>query len=551
MYFRTSIFRNAALLSLSCIFSLSAYSQENAPANDYGQVHGNFQLDATYLPKADSVINFVTIPAEKALMNGFGNVTYTKGNFRAGARYEAYLDPLPGFDARYKGQGIPFRYAGYTVDNIDVTLGSFYEQFGNGLIFRSYEERALGFDNAMDGIRVKYNPYKGIYTKGFFAKQRQFFTTGAGLVRGFDGEVAINELIDSLLNEMKITVGGSFVSRYQADTDPDLVLPENVGSWAARFNVSKGKIAITGEYAYKINDPSLVNGMIYKPGEAAFLMGSYSQKGLGFSLAAKRIDNMNFRSDRNAQGNALTLNYLPALTKQHTYLLATFYPYATQPNGEEAAQAELVYTLKKGTALGGEYGTTMILNASAANSLDTNQVSDPYIGYSSDYGKVGSTNYFRDINVELSRKFTKKIKMNFLYAYQEYNKDVIQGQKGYGIIYSNILVADITYKFTSSAALRTELQHLSTKQDKGAWAAALMEFTVAPHWFVTALDMYNYGDPHKDKVHYYFATVGYVKNASRVSIGYGRQREGIYCVGGICRNVPATSGWTLSISTSF
>jgi hypothetical protein len=550
MIFRTSSKKNAAIVLLGCIFSLTTVAQENQPAPDYGQVHGNFQLDAAYLPKPDSAIHFVTIPAEKVLMNGFGNITYTKGNFRAGARYEAYLDPLPGFDARYKGQGIPFRYAGYTVDNLDITLGSFYEQFGNGLIFRSYEERALGFDNAMDGIRVKYNPYKGIYTKGFFAKQRQFFTTGAGLVRGFDGEIAINELCDSLWNDLKLTVGGSFVSRYQADTDPDLKLPENVGAWAGRFNATKGKVTVTGEYAYKINDPSLVNGMIYKPGDALFLMGSYSQKGLGFSLAAKRIDNMNFRSDRNAQGNALTLNYLPALTRQHTYLLATFYPYATQPNGEEAAQAELVYSFAKGTVLGGQYGTTMIVNASAANSLDTNQLSDPYIGYSSDYGKIGPVNYFRDVNIEISKKFSKKIKSTFLYAYQEYNKDVIQGMKGYGIIYSNIIVADITYKFTSSTALRTELQHLSTKQDKKSWAAALMEFTVAPHWFIVALDMYNYGNP-TEKVHYYFGSVGYVKNANRVSLGYGRQREGIYCVGGICRNVPATSGWTVTVSTSF
>jgi hypothetical protein len=57
---------------------------------------------------------------------------------------------------------------------------------------------------------------------------------------------------------------------------------------------------------------------------------------------------MNFRSDRTAQNNDLLINYLPALTRQHTYnLAATIYPYATQPNGEMAYQGDITYTLKK------------------------------------------------------------------------------------------------------------------------------------------------------------------------------------------------------------
>jgi len=47
-----------------------------------------------------------------------------------------------------------------------VTVGNYYEQFGSGMIFRSYEERGLGYDNAMDGVRIKYVPYKGVYLKG-------------------------------------------------------------------------------------------------------------------------------------------------------------------------------------------------------------------------------------------------------------------------------------------------------------------------------------------------------------------------------------------------
>ena len=44
------------------------------------------------------------------------------------------------------------RYATYSIDNLEITAGNYYDQLGSGLIFRSYEEKGLGIDNAMDGV---------------------------------------------------------------------------------------------------------------------------------------------------------------------------------------------------------------------------------------------------------------------------------------------------------------------------------------------------------------------------------------------------------------
>jgi hypothetical protein len=52
-------------------------------------------------------------------------------------------------------------------------------------------------------------------------------------------------------------------------------------------------------------------------------------------------------------------------------------------------------------------------------------------------------------------------------------------------------------------------------------------------------------------VHYYFAMIGYVNGPTRISVSYGRQRQGIFCAGGVCRFVPASSGLSISISSSF
>ena len=533
-----------------------------------GEIHGNFQTDFQYY-NPDSLIGAPIVP-EKMRLNAFSNVIYTRGNFSAGFRYESYLNQLQGFDPRYQGTGIPFRYASYKVDEMEITVGNYYEQFGSGLIYRTYEERGLGYDNAMDGVRVKYQIGNGLYLKGIIGKQRVFFTQGPGIVRGADGELHVNDMIPGLKEKKtRLILGGSFVSKYQKDEDPVLKLPENVGAFAGRMNIIRGKINFFSEYTYKINDPSKINNYIYKPGEALLVQLNYSQKGLGVSLAAKRIDNLNFRSDRNAVQNNLFINYLPALTRQHTYnLLATLYPYASQPNGEVDFQGELVYTLKKESLLGGKYGTTVLLNYSTANGLDTNTL-DKYTGYSSRWDRLGQQ-YFSDFNVEISRKINKNLKLTGTYAYLVYNMDIVQGLKGKGTIYADVYVLETNYKFNAKNSLKTELQYLYTKQDKGDWATVFAEYTLAPHYFIAVMDQYNVIEVNKDvfntskveterhgitetqtRLHYPIVTFGYMKNTNRISLSYGRQRAGIFCVGGVCRTVPASNGLTVSIFSTF
>jgi len=45
--------------------------------------------------------------------------------------------------------------------------------------------------------------------------------------------------------------------------------------------------------------------------------------------------------------------------------------------------------------------------------------------------------------------------------------------------------------------------------------------------------------------------LGYIEGATRITISGGRQRQGIFCVGGVCRVVPASNGVSLSVTTSF
>jgi len=523
-----------------------------------GQIHGSFQMDAQYYMD-DSLIGAPKVP-EKILMNAFANILYTNGDFSAGIRYESFQNVMQGFDSRNKGNGIPYRFASYKSDEIQITVGNFYEQFGSGLIFRAYQDWNLGIDNSIDGVKIIYNPLKGVTIKGLIGTQRFFFSQSPGIVRGVDGEFYLNDMLKNWSDKKtKITIGGSFVSKYQKDDNVVYNFPENVAAFAGRLNLVCGKINFMSEYAYKMNDPSAINNYIYKPGEALLASGTFSQKGLGISLSAKRIDNMNFRSDRDITGNALMINYLPSLTKEHAYSLAAMYPYSTQPNGEIGAQAEITYHIKKNTFLGGERGADIIINYSKVNSIELSKVNDTTeimengtLGYKSNFFKLGKEKYFEDFNIEFDKKFSKKISATLMYLYQEYNKAVVEGHPGVPMVYSHIGVLDLTYKIKDKKSVQVELQHLYTRQDKGNWAAAMLQYTIAPRWFFSVGDMYNYGNNVKDQqFHYYNATVGFIKNANRIAITYGRQRAGLLCVGGVCRQVPASNGITLSVMSSF
>jgi hypothetical protein len=541
------------------------------------EVHGSMQADATYY-LADSAklgITDSTLDGQLIRMNAYTEVNYSLGNFTAGMRFEAYLPPLTGYPAQYNGVGVPYWYVNYKNNFIDVTAGNFYEQFGYGMILRTYQEWTLGYDNSLRGLRVRVMPVKGITFKGVYGVQRyyweQYKDYNRGIVKGFDADFYLNDVFTGLNDaKVKLTLGGSFVSDYQQGSTIDipsngailaLKLPQNVSNYGGRFNLNIGDFNMFSEYAHIINDPSAMNNYIYKNGDGLFTNVSYSKPGLGISLMSKWIDNMSYKSDRSITNNMLNINYLPAITKEHSYALASMYPYSTQPNGEAGLSGTITVHFPKNSTLGGKTGLSVAGNFSQVNGINRKPVNDTtYIGqigtlgYTSGFWSVGDVVYYQDANLEVAKKFGKKWKGIFTYLYQTYNKDVIESHApgDYGTIYSQIGIADIEWKITKRHTLRWELQGLWTKQDKGNWAAALVEFSISPSWFFSVVDQYNYGNSDaSQRLNYYTVGAGYNYHSTRIALSYGRQREGIICVGGVCRYVPATNGLTLTLTSSF
>jgi len=534
-----------------------------------GTISGNAESTFQYLNE-DTVIG-ANQPPSKGLINSYMNVFYTNGNFKAGMRLESYLPRIQGYPNRFDGTGLGMRYVGYENDFVDVTLGSFYEQFGAGLSLRAYEDRALGYDNLLDGARIIVKPRKGIVLKGVYGYQRLSFQEGrivhgAGIVRGTDAEFHLNEIFKKMeTSSLDLTLGASFVSKYQKDDNSTLVLPENVGSYGGRIKMLYKNIYFDGEYIQKEQDPSNDNGNIYNYGHASVFNLSYTQKGLGILISGKSVDNMSYRSDRTKDLQDVFINYLPALNKTHTYnLVATLYPYATQPVGEVAFQADVMYTFLRKTKLGGKYGTTIGFNYSTTyepkKTYNSNYPSDSTgIAYKSTPFVMSDSLYWQDINFNISKKFNKKFSGILSYYNIQINNDVAKiSNDAQGVINAHIGVVEMLFKLKPKHSIRTEIQGLFVQEkdgvinDKGNWFTALIEYTISPNYFFSFMNQYNYGNPDKTKrVNYPIMTCGYIRGSTRFTVSYGRQRAGLFCVGGVCRFVPANNGLTLSFTQSF
>ncbi len=543
------------------------YISHGEGAFSNSRISGSLQFDAHSYQK-DSLIEAPNVD-EKVLSNGYLWLTYSSSNFRAGLRYESYLNPMLGIDKRYKGNGIAHRFAEYYSDLIDVTAGNFYEQFGSGMIFRTYEERALGLDNSIDGMRVKFRPTDGIELTGLIGNQRKFWSKSDGIVRGGDAQFDLTTIFENLLPyEYYISLGASVVSRYQADESSKYNLPPNALAWASRLSFAGSSFSIDAEYGYKNPDPSASNDFNFNPGEALLLSASYYASGIGITANFHKNDNMDFRSDRNELGNVAQLNYLPPLTKQQTFSLPNIYPYATQLNGEIGVQAEITYTIPEKTLLGGKYGTNLSANFSQVNSIAKNvteidSASGRVFKYDSPMFEFGDRLYYRDVILEITRKLSDKLKSTLLYQNFTYDKDQLEigGAGKYGKIRADVFAADLTYEFSPKVALRLELQHMATEQDSvqrepdndnNDWFGVLGELTISPHWYFSVGDEYNYNNKFEERrLHYITASATYIHKATRVSLGWRRNNSGITCVGGVCRQVPAANGFFANISTSF
>ena len=565
---------------LALLLAGLAVTTVNAQENKVA-VHGSIQSDIL-IPEEDHKIGTGTYN-DWGLTNTYAEVGLTSKHIEAGVRAEYLEHPLPGFDdPRFNGWGVSNIYVKALGNGFDVTVGDFYDQFGSGFVFRTYEERSLGIDNSIRGARLNVSAVKGANLKLLGGVQRCFWDwdTDAWL-GGADLELNMEQYFKGLADK-NITwmIGGSYLMKHENEEDVlvpgtnyKLNMAPMVHTFGVRTRLQSGPYSFMAEYAWKTQDPSKDNDYIYRNGSAVMVSASYSKKGLSALVQAKRSENMSNRMKRgfvSYLGGNCRLNHMPAFSYQHTYALPALYPYATQDaDGEWAFQGEFGYTFKRRTALGGKYGTKLKVNFSYIRGIDKMPTESLIEGVNSTMGTDGYHSkffgfggvYYKDINVQLEKKLSKSFKLNLMYMNQLYNKTVVEGEGG--VVKSNIFVAEGKYQFSPKMTLRGEAQYLQTKQDQGDWYYGLLELSVLPYLMFTISDQYNANVPYYTEnkqvddskgthsQHYLLGSVTATYKAHRLQLSYGKTRAGYNCSGGVCRFVPASYGMTVSYNYNF
>ena len=537
----------ACVVFLASVFSFNAMAEETPSGNSEGYVTGSFETNTNGYVKDDRTT--ATVPDGNFGSNNYLKLDYYNSRFTAGIQLEGYAPALVGYSSDLKGVNLTNYYVSWKDEDFSITAGTVYDQFGSGLLFRSWEDRAIGLNNAVTGARLTYSYNDILNVKAIWGMPRFGMKHSQTQVKGADMSFVISNLFD--IRNTYLAVEGSVLDRYEAldaNRRADGCSPNTTG-WSARLNAESHGFFLKAEYVdagqkYYYNTSYAGEGQMYhrKRGNAQLVETGYNGGGLGVNLSLRRLEWMDSKVVNDAASNVNMLNYVPALCTQYTYMLTTLHPYGARTgeissrftnSGEIGGQVDVFYNVRRGTWLGGKRGMKVHANFSTYHTIAEEGTFKP--------GNL----LFRDISVDIEKQWTRKFKSVLLWSYQEYTPSYGASKTTY---LSNIIVADLLYKFTSSLSARMELQYLFTYEDQKDWMAALLEVNFAPHWSVYAADMYNHG---MTKVHYYNGGFSWSKSRTKVALGYGRYKAGYICSGGVCRQIPAYTGANLSVTMMF
>lgn len=557
--------KNSIVLAFSCLAAFMA----NAQNNDKGVFSGNFMSNTQGYDR-DAKIGATTevYNKYKSSTDAWLFLNYNIKGYSFSLRYDMFNNsPLLNPQTVYNKQGVGFWQASKDIGNLNLTVGYFYDQFASGMIFRAYEERLLGLDYAIQGVRVKYH-YKDFAIKGFAGQQKgnypnDKFGVFPEAIKGVNAEYNLK------FGKFNSIIGTSLVNRTLDQNSMNNIVSEiNSQDLSTRFypkyntyayngyvRLGYKNISYYGEYIYKTKEAIRnqdASMLLNRDGNIFFNTLSFSKAGLGkakqssfgVNLQYKRVQDFVLRTSPYEQLNNGLIGYVPSITRQNTYRLLARYNAVTQFLGEESMQGEIIYTPKR--------GTTFTLNVSNVNSLKTNGDTNG-----------NAMNLFKEFYFEAQHKFSKKFKAKVGVQSIYYDQSRFE-QKERDSSYKDVKTLtpffELTYKINKKTSLRFESQYLETDADLGSFYNGVLELNYAPHWSFSIGDMVN-TKPHRSSfsqgvvsdeiIHYYSGFIGYTSGPTVVSLAYIKQVQGVNCTGGICRVEPAFSGVRLSLSTSF
>jgi hypothetical protein len=545
-----------ALILIFFVFSFAFVQAQS----EKGTLSGNFQSSFNlFLKDANIGVTEKTAPqygTQKSSTEAFLFLNYNIYGFNLAARFDLFNNSnLLNPSGSFSGQGLGFWQISKDIDKLNLTAGYFYEQFGSGIVFRSYEDRLIGIDYALQGIKARYQLTDNVTVKAFTGRQKGFQENRFGfanpVIKGINAEG------NTTLGKVTLDGGASLVNRTLDNetmagivseinniADPKMrFYPKyNTYSYNGYLNANVGNFNLGLEYVAKTKEAvrNQINGNLENyPGNVIVANGGYSKSklgkkhkgGLGLNVQYRRVEHYNMTLSPNVRALEGLVGFVPSLTQQSTYRLLARYSAQAVTTGEEGVQADVNITLNKENSI--------IINLAHITQLN------------------GSPLY-RELYFEYNRKFSPKFKAKAGVQSLFYNQEIYQGKPGHANVKTVTPFFELDYKADKKNSFRLEGQYLSTEQDYGSFANALLEWNISPHYSFSVSDMINvkphrYEDnPTPDKVLHYYSIFGkYSVKTTSFTLAYIKQVEGVNCSGGVCRLEPAFSGVRFTLTTNF
>ncbi len=520
------------------------------------QLSGDYTLNGSFYDRDEDLgTNTTQYLREHASADSWLFLNYRANNIHFSIRHDLFHNsPLHDPEAANTQQGIAFYSASIDIDNLTLTVGSFYDQFGSGILFRSFEDRQLGIDYAIEGVRLAYEFTDNFSMKAFTGRQKTGFDRFEQVVMGaeadyyYSAEIAerpfswrsrasvLNRTIDSRMMDQ-------IVAEIESYDPQDRFVPKynlygyslNTTLRYAGFNLDL-EFADKSQDAIRNPDPFTHNliqsgGFLWEnidnpEGYAFYTTLGYTQPGLGISFRVKQSDNFIIRSNPFTEEEEGVLNYIPSFTRQHAYRLPARYGATNYGPGELGFQLDGTWSPVR--------GNTFNFNLS---SVETSS------------GDV----LFREVYADYQRRWSNILQTTLGLQQVWYNQEVFEVKPGDPQVVASTGTFEARYRLNRQNSIRTELQYMFTDQDLGDFAYIQLEYNISPNWSFSVSDMINTtrSAQNDEVIHFYSIFASYRQRQTQYTLSYAKQPEGVVCTGGVCRVEPAFSGMRFGLTTNF
>lgn len=507
----------------------------------------------------------------KSAKEYFENLTDARLNVNGvtfGMRYEI-SDPIE-YGLNFKG--IRKRYIEYNhTSGVSLRAGDFWEILSRGLSLNVFEDRSLGYDTGIDGVRVAY---RNIFGKKNPVRLYAQITGGDIDYSDYLTPERIEKYkVRSAYTEVSpvkpLTLGLNYVYSIGDLPEENVNTRVNTDLPEINLNFNLPEFQFYAAYSHKssrVSPNEIFPTATTGNGDGFYSSLSYSKNKIGVTL-----DYKNYRYDITLPDNRsntrptrmLPYQNPPTAQKEHTSTLISRNPHVVDFNDEVGGQVDIVYTPND--------KMTFNLNGSIASRHYQYEDTDTASGIS--YKRIERDgNYlpsledpfspFWEIYFEGEYYVSEKVYTKLAFARQnstQYNQIYPENSEK---IFTTTIPIELKYSFNKEYTFtfvgEQQWEHNSfrtSRESDQSFTNQFLSFTISrsPDLNITFnTESTNDDEEPTGKKFWWLSEVSYKINQSNtVLISYGSERGGLRCANGICRFVKPFEGFRASVQSSF